>query len=142
MPAHGRRFLLMPPPRRGGTLRSLAGWIGAALLLGAARPVTAGDVAVSCFLRNHVHPQGEEIPCRGRRRLNHHGHVVYDFAWEEGQRSTLVFWKDGRVESIGPDLEGRTEVQTGYFLPADGGIEVVLSHGSTLYLKGLDPERN
>jgi hypothetical protein len=74
--------------------------------------------------------------------VNARGHVVYDFVWEEGARSTLVFWKDEKVESMALGLEGEMEVMTGYFRPADGGVDVVLSHGSILFLKGLNPHRN
>ena len=74
--------------------------------------------------------------------MNSRGHVVYDFVWEDGIRSTLVFWNDEKVESIGIGPTGDMEVMTGYFLPVEGGIDVVLSHGSSLFLKGIDPHRN
>ena len=123
--------------------RGLApGWIVASLLLSPGLPVLAEAVPVTCYIKNHSSPEGAEIPCRAKRRVNARGHVVYDFVWEEGARSTLVFWKDEKVESMALGLEGEMEVMTGYFRPVDGGVDVVLSHGSILFLKGLNPHRN
>jgi len=105
-------------------------------------PLPLAELPVRCFIRDHRNPLGEEIPCQASRRVNSRGHVVYDFVWEDGIRSTLVFWNDEKVESIGIGPTGDMEVMTGYFLPVEGGIDVVLSHGSSLFLKGIDPHRN
>lgn len=121
---------------------SAPGWIVAALFLSPGLPVLAEAVPVTCFIKDHSSPDGAEIPCRAQRRVNAQGHVVYDFAWDEGERSTLVFWADGKAESIGIGLDGRMEVQTGHFRPVKDGIDVILSHGSILFLRRLNPHRN
>lgn len=96
----------------------------------------------SCTFRSYRDTSAKELPCEASALTNSNGHTVYDVRWADGYRSTYVFWKNGVVEILSKDGEGKADRNLGRFSRRSNGVEVVSSHGSITVLAGLDPVEN
>lgn len=75
-------------------------------------------------------------------RKNQNKHTVIDAQWEDGFKSSYVFWKTGIVEILSQDEEGKIDNTPGTWALEDGSTIVTSKTGSITTFPGLTPTAN
>ena len=75
-------------------------------------------------------------------RKNQNGETVVDAEWEDGLKSTYVFWKSGIVEILSKDGEGKIDNMPGTWTANDGDVSITSKSGSVTTFPNLNPPIN
>ena len=75
-------------------------------------------------------------------RQNHNNHTILDAAWEDGLKSSYVFWNSGIVEILSKDGDGKTDNTPGTWTQTDGNAVITSKTGSITIFPGLRPTAN
>ena len=75
-------------------------------------------------------------------RVNHNKHTILDAEWEDGFKSSYVFWKSGIVEILSKDAEGKLDNTPGTWNQTDGNTVITSKTGSITIFPSLEPKAN
>ena len=75
-------------------------------------------------------------------RKNQNNHTIVDAQWEDGFKSSYVFWKSGIVEIISKDGEGKDDNTPGSWSQENGNIVITSKTGSITTFPGMIPDVN
>ena len=75
-------------------------------------------------------------------RQNQNNHTILDAKWEDGFKSSYVFWNNGIVEIISKDGEGKVDNTPGTWTQKDGNTVITAKTGSITIFPGLAPKAN
>ena len=75
-------------------------------------------------------------------RQNQNKHTILDANWEDGLKSSYVFWNSGIVEIISKDGEGKPDNTPGTWTQTDGNTVIMSKTGSITIFPGLTPKAN
>ena len=75
-------------------------------------------------------------------RTNQNKHTILDAEWEDGFRSSYVFWNSGIVEILSKDGEGKLDNTPGTWAQTDGNTVITSKTGSITIFPGLEPTAN
>ena len=75
-------------------------------------------------------------------RKNQNNHIIVDAQWEDGFKSSYVFWKSGIVEILSKDGEGKTDNTPGSWTQKDGNTVITSKTGSITTFPGMIPAAN
>ena len=75
-------------------------------------------------------------------RKNQNNHTIVDAQWEDGFKSSYVFWKSGIVEIISKDGEGKNDNTPGSWSQQDGNTVITSKTGSITTFPGMIPDVN
>ena len=72
-------------------------------------------------------------------RTNQNKHTILDAEWEDGFKSSYVFWNSGIVEILSKDGEGKLDNTPGTWTQIDGNTVITSKTGSITIFPGLEP---
>ena len=75
-------------------------------------------------------------------RKCHHNHTIVDAQWEDGFKSSYVFWKSGVVEILSKDGEGKNDNTPGSWTQENGNTVITSKTGSITTFPGMIPDVN
>ncbi len=75
-------------------------------------------------------------------RQNQNKHMILDAEWEDGFKSSYVFWKSGIVEILSKDAEGKLDNTPGTWNQTDGNTVITSKTGSITIFPSLEPKAN
>ena len=75
-------------------------------------------------------------------RTNRNKHIVIDAQWEDGLKSSYVFWKSGIVEILSNNAEGKIDNTPGTWIQEDGNTVITSKTGSITTFPGMIPAAN
>ena len=75
-------------------------------------------------------------------RTNQNKHTILDAKWEDGFKSSYVFWNSGIVEILSTDGEGKLDNTPGTWTQRDGNTVITSKTGSITIFPGLEPTAN
>ena len=75
-------------------------------------------------------------------RQNQNKHMILDAEWEDGFKSSYVFWKSGIVEILSKDAEGKLDNTPGTWNQTDGNTVITSKTSSITIFPSLEPKAN
>jgi len=75
-------------------------------------------------------------------RTNPNKHTILDAKWEDGFKSSYVFWNSGIVEILSTDGEGKLDNTPGTWTQRDGNTVITSKTGSITIFPDLEPTAN
>lgn len=84
----------------------------------------------------------KDIGVKLTSRKNPNKHTIIDSQWEDGFKSSYVFWKSGIVEILSTDGEGKIDNTPGTWTQKDGNTVITSKTGSITIFPGLIPAAN
>lgn len=75
-------------------------------------------------------------------RQNQNKHMILDAEWEDGFKSSYVFWNTGIVEILSKDAEGKLDNTPGTWNQTDGNTVITSKTGSITIFPSLEPKAN
>ena len=84
----------------------------------------------------------KDIGVKLNTRKNPNNHIVVDAQWEDGFKSSYVFWKSGIVEILSKDAEGKIDNTPGTWSQIDNNTVITSKTGSITTFPGLTPTAN
>jgi len=75
-------------------------------------------------------------------RQNQNKHTILDADWEDGFKSSYIFWNSGIVEILSKDEEGKIDNMPGTWNNENGNTEIISKTGSITIFPGLAPKAN
>jgi len=84
----------------------------------------------------------KDIGVRLTYRKNQNKHTILDAKWEDGFKSSYVFWNSGIVEILSKDGEGKLDNTPGTWIQTDGNTVITSKTGSITIFPGLEPAAN
>ena len=84
----------------------------------------------------------EDIGVKLTSRKNQNNHIIIDAQWDDGFKSSYVFWKSGIVEILSKDGEGKIDNTPGTWTQQGGNTAITAKTGSITIFPGLTPAAN
>jgi hypothetical protein len=86
--------------------------------------------------------KSKDIGVKLNTRKNPNNHTVVDAQWEDGFKSSYVFWESGIVEILSKDGEGKIDNTPGTWTQMNDNTVITSKTGSITTFPGLTPTAN